>query len=61
MSNNKTYFCWIIIFYKREGKMKIGIIFGGSSVEHDISVITAYQIYASIDKEKYKRKIHRSS
>lgn len=33
--------------------MTVGIVFGGPSVEHDISVITAYQIYASIDKEKY--------
>lgn len=33
--------------------MNVGIVFGGPSVEHDISIITAAQIYASIDKKKY--------
>lgn len=34
--------------------MNIGIVFGGPSVEHDISIITASQIYAAINKKKYK-------
>ncbi len=33
--------------------MTVGLVFGGPSVEHDISIITATQIYASIDKNKY--------
>ena len=33
--------------------MAVGLVFGGPSVEHDISVITAYQIYASINRKKY--------
>lgn len=33
--------------------MRVGIVFGGPSVEHDISIITASQIFASIDKKKY--------
>lgn len=33
--------------------MVVGLVFGGPSVEHDISLITASQIYASIDKKKY--------
>lgn len=33
--------------------MNVGIIFGGPSVEHDISVITARQVYMSLDKKKY--------
>lgn len=33
--------------------MNVGLIFGGPSVEHDISIITAKQIYASINKNKY--------
>ena len=33
--------------------MNVGLVFGGPSVEHDISIITATQIYASIDKKKY--------
>ena len=32
--------------------MKIGIIFGGSSVEHDISLITASQIMACLEGGK---------
>ena len=34
--------------------MKVGIVFGGPSVEHDISIITASQILASINTKKYK-------
>lgn len=33
--------------------MIVGLVFGGPSVEHDISVITAYQIYTSINQKKY--------
>lgn len=33
---------------------RVGIIFGGRSVEHEISVITAYQVIEAIDKEKFK-------
>ena len=33
--------------------MIVGLVFGGPSVEHDISVITAYQIYTSISQKKY--------
>lgn len=35
-------------------KLKIGVIFGGRSVEHEISVITALQAMDNIDKEKYE-------
>ena len=35
-------------------KLKIGVIFGGQSVEHEISVITALQAMDNIDKEKYE-------
>ena len=34
--------------------MNIGVIFGGRSVEHDISIITALQVINNLDKEKYK-------
>ena len=33
--------------------MNIGIIFGGKSFEHDISIISAYQLKKKIEK-KYK-------
>lgn len=35
-------------------KIKIGIIFGGKSVEHEISIITANQAMTNIDLEKYE-------
>lgn len=34
--------------------MKIGVIFGGKSVEHELSVITAIQAMDYIDKDKYE-------
>lgn len=36
------------------GKLKIGLFFGGRSVEHEVSVITALQAYENLDKEKYE-------
>lgn len=35
-------------------KLKVGWFFGGRSVEHDISVITALQAYENLDKDKYE-------
>lgn len=35
-------------------KIKVGVFFGGSSVEHDISIITAVQAMEHIDKNKYE-------
>ena len=35
-------------------KTKIGVIFGGRSVEHEVSVISALQAINNIDKEKYE-------
>lgn len=35
-------------------KRKVGVIFGGRSVEHEVSVITGIQIMENIDKEKYE-------
>lgn len=34
-------------------KIKVGVIFGGSSVEHEISVISALQAIDNIDKDNY--------
>lgn len=34
-------------------KIKVGVFFGGSSVEHDVSIITAVQAMENINKEKY--------
>lgn len=35
-------------------KLKIGIIFGGKTVEHEISIITANQAITNLNKEKYE-------
>lgn len=35
-------------------KIRVGLFFGGNSVEHEISVITALQAAEYIDKEKYE-------
>lgn len=34
-------------------KLRIGVIFGGKSVEHEVSVISAIQAINNIDKDKY--------
>ena len=34
-------------------KIKIGVFFGGRSVEHEVSIISALQAINSMDKEKY--------
>lgn len=36
------------------GKLVVGLFFGGRSVEHEVSVITALQAYENIDKGKYE-------
>ena len=35
-------------------KIKIGVIFGGESVEHEISIISALQAIAVMDENKYE-------
>ncbi len=35
-------------------KIKIGVVFGGKSVEHEISIISAVQAMKHIDQEKYE-------
>lgn len=34
-------------------KINLAVLFGGRSVEHEVSVISAVQAMASINKEKY--------
>ena len=38
-------------------KIKIGVFFGGNSVEHEVSILTALQVYNNIDKEKYNTEL----
>lgn len=35
-------------------KIKVGVIFGGETVEHEVSIITAVQAMNSMDLEKYE-------
>lgn len=35
-------------------KIRVGVFFGGKSVEHEVSVISGLQAYNSFDKEKYE-------
>lgn len=35
-------------------KIRVGIIFGGMSVEHEVSLQSAKNIYAALDREKYE-------
>lgn len=35
-------------------KIRVGVFFGGKSVEHEVSIISAIQAIGSIDKEKYE-------
>ena len=34
--------------------MKVGVIYGGKSLEHDVSIITALQVMSNLDTNKYK-------
>ena len=33
--------------------IKVGVIFGGESVEHEVSIISAVQAMQNLNKEKY--------
>ncbi len=35
-------------------KIKVGVIFGGETVEHEVSIISAVQAMAKMDQEKYE-------
>ena len=35
-------------------KLKVGVFFGGESVEHEISIISANQAMKALDQEKYE-------
>ena len=34
-------------------KIKVGVVFGGKTVEHEVSIITALQAMNKMDREKY--------
>ena len=34
-------------------KIKLGVLFGGETVEHEVSIISALQAISNLDKDKY--------
>lgn len=37
-----------------DGKLRIGVVFGSRSVEHEVSIVTALQVIAALDRSKYE-------
>ncbi|MFZ2152946.1 MAG: D-alanine--D-alanine ligase family protein [Microgenomates group bacterium] len=35
-------------------KIKVAVLFGSRSVEHEVSIVTAMEVFAAMDKEKYE-------
>ena len=35
-------------------KIKVGVIYGGETVEHEVSIISAIQAMNNLDEEKYE-------
>src|SRR5579885_1429984 len=38
----------------KQGKIRVGVVFGSRSVEHEVSVITGQQVIAALDKARYE-------
>ena len=36
------------------GKIKLGVIFGGTSTEHDVSIVSGTSVISNLNKEKYE-------
>ena len=36
------------------GKLRVGVVFGSRSVEHEVSIVTALQVYQALDRTKYE-------
>src|SRR4030043_1330040 len=39
---------------KKTSKLRIGVLYGGRSGEHDVSLCSAASVVAALDKNKYK-------
>lgn len=40
--------------FRRAGKIRVGVLFGGRSAEHEVSLVSATSIINALDKEKYE-------
>jgi len=38
----------------RKKKLKVGLIFGGRSAEHEVSLVSAESVYEALDRQKYR-------
>ena len=38
----------------RKGKLRVGLVFGGRSGEHEVSLQSAKSVYEALDKKKYE-------
>ena len=38
----------------QKSKMKIGVLYGGRSGEHDVSLCSAASVFSALDRNKYK-------
>jgi D-alanine-D-alanine ligase len=54
----ENYVAIVYFFYKRGGilmaKLRVGLLYGGRSSEHEVSVLSANSVIAAIDKDKYE-------
>ncbi len=41
-------------FMKKQRKIRVGIIFGGKSIEHEVSLLSAKNVIAALDTKKYE-------
>ena len=37
----------------KKNKLNVGLVIGGKSVEHDISILSGLQVYHALDKDLY--------
>ena len=37
-----------------DGKLRVGVVFGSRSVEHEVSIVTGLQVIAALDRSKYE-------
>src|SRR5205823_6596115 len=45
---------WWGIFSMQQRKLRVGVVFGSRSVEHEVSIITAQQVMDAMDPRRYE-------
>ncbi len=49
----EVYFCYENIEIMKNKKIKIALLFGGRSGEHEVSITSAHSIFKALDQQKY--------